>query len=96
MRVVPWGRTVVLGVVVASTVVLGRVLEARHCSPSCPPPLPGKFGFIIWLVGVVLSDPVIGIPVLAVLIIVFAYVWKLQYGGKRRYDGGDPHSTTPA
>jgi hypothetical protein len=77
MSDVSWGRKVFALVAVASAIRLGLALaiadsRAGHQFPF----VPGKYWPIVWGVVEIFWHPMIGIPVLAVLVIgVVVYVW---------------------
>jgi hypothetical protein len=89
-----WGRKAFALVVVAAAIGLGIAAAIVDRSEGHPriPFIPGKYGWIIWVVAELFWHPVIRIPVLAVLVISAVYVWTRKSDRERQYGAGVEHT----
>ncbi len=84
MSDVAWGRRVLGWLVAASAIGLGiAVAMVDHSEGHRVPFIPGKFGWIIWIVAEFFFHPLIRIPLLSLLVFGAAYAWKRWYDKKR-------------
>lgn len=88
-----WGRKAFALVAMAAAIGLGIAAAIVDRSEGHPriPFIPGKYGWIIWVVAELFWHPVIRIPVLAVLVIGAVYVWDRKSDRKRQYGAGVEH-----
>jgi hypothetical protein len=76
-------KAFVLAVAVSVPILIGIAVGITGWGGTHQVPHQGKFGGIIWIVAELFWHPVIGIPVLAVLVIGVVYVTRAQLRWKR-------------